>query len=103
VLRPEVGTPPRRVEVRGEVYLPLEAFAQLNEARAAEGLPTFANPRNAAAGSLRQLDSRLTAERPLSVWCYAVGASDGLEVSSQDDVLAWLRDAGFPTELWATA
>ena len=96
VLRPEVGTPPRRVEVRGEVYLPLEAFAQFNEARAAEGLPTFANPRNAAAGSLRQLDSRLTAERPLSVWCYAVGASDGLEVSTQEDVLAWLRDAGFP-------
>ena len=96
VLRPEAGSPPRRVEVRGEVYLPLEAFAQFNEARAAEGLPTFANPRNAAAGSLRQLDSRLTAERPLSVWCYALGASDGLEVSSQDDVLAWLRDAGFP-------
>jgi len=96
VMRPEAGTPPRRVEVRGEVYLPLEAFAQFNEARAAEGLPTFANPRNAAAGSLRQLDSRLTAERPLSVWCYAVGASDGLEVSTQEDVLAWLRDAGFP-------
>ena len=96
VMRPEAGTPPRRVEVRGEVYLPLEAFAQFNEARAAEGLPTFANPRNAAAGSLRQLDPRLTAERPLSVWCYAVGASDGLEVSSQEDVLAWLRDAGFP-------
>ena len=96
VMRPEAGTPPRRVEVRGEVYLPLEAFAQFNEARAAEGLPTFANPRNAAAGSLRQLDPRLTAERPLSVWCYAVGAADGLDATRQEDVLAWLRDAGFP-------
>lgn len=96
VMRPEAGTPPRRVEVRGEVYLPLEAFAQFNEARAAEGLPTFANPRNAAAGSLRQLDPRLTAERPLSVWCYAVGAADGLDAACQEDVLAWLRDAGFP-------
>jgi DNA ligase (NAD+) len=96
VMRPEAGTPPARVEVRGEVYLPLEAFAQFNEARAAEGQPTFANPRNAAAGSLRQLDPRLTAERPLSVWFYAVGASDGLALGSQHEVLAWLREAGFP-------
>ncbi len=95
VLRPEAGTPPRRVEVRGEVYLPLEAFAQFHEIRAAEGLPTFANPRNAAAGSLRQLDPRLTAERPLSAWFYAVGASDGLRVEAQTDVLTWLGDAGF--------
>ncbi len=96
VMRPEVGTPPARVEVRGEVYLPLEAFAQFNEARAAEGQPTFANPRNAAAGSLRQLDPRLTAERPLSAWFYAVGASDGLAATSQHAVLEWLRAAGFP-------
>ena len=96
VMRPAAGPPPARVEVRGEVYLPLEAFAQFNEARAAEGQPTFANPRNAAAGSLRQLDPRLTAERPLSVWFYAVGASDGLDMASQHEVLAWLRDAGFP-------
>jgi DNA ligase (NAD+) len=96
VMREAAGTPPTRVEVRGEVYLPLEAFAQFNEARAAEGLPTFANPRNAAAGSLRQLDPRLTAERPLSAWFYAVGASDGLALDSQQQVLAWLREAGFP-------
>ncbi len=96
VMRPEAGSPPARVEVRGEVYLPLEAFAQFNEARAAEGQPTFANPRNAAAGSLRQLDPRLTAERPLSVWFYAVGASDGLALETQHEVLAWLREAGFP-------
>ncbi len=96
VMRPDIGTPPARVEVRGEVYLPLEAFAQFNEARAAEGQPTFANPRNAAAGSLRQLDPRLTAERPLSAWFYAVGASDGLALASQHEVLEWLRAAGFP-------
>ncbi len=96
VMRPGIGTPPARVEVRGEVYLPLEAFAQFNEARAAEGQPTFANPRNAAAGSLRQLDPRLTAERPLSAWFYAVGASDGLQLDSQHQVLTWLREAGFP-------
>jgi DNA ligase (NAD+) len=96
VMRPDIGTPPARVEVRGEVYLPLEAFAQFNEARAAEGQPTFANPRNAAAGSLRQLDPRLTAERPLSAWFYAVGASDGLDLAGQHEVLEWLRAAGFP-------
>jgi len=96
VLRDGIGTPPERVEVRGEVYLPLEAFAQFNEARAAEGLPTFANPRNAAAGSLRQLDPRLTAERPLSAWFYAVGVADGIGAVSHEDMLAWLREAGFP-------
>jgi DNA ligase (NAD+) len=96
VLRDGIGTPPERVEVRGEVYLPLEAFAQFNEARAAEGQPTFANPRNAAAGSLRQLDPRLTAERPLSAWFYSVGAADGIGAVSHEDMLAWLREAGFP-------
>ncbi|MEO2057932.1 MAG: NAD-dependent DNA ligase LigA, partial [Thermoleophilia bacterium] len=96
VLRDGIGAPPERVEVRGEVYLPLAAFAQFNEARAAEGLPTFANPRNAAAGSLRQLDPRLTAERPLSAWFYAVGAADGIGAVSHEDMLSWLREAGFP-------
>lgn len=95
-----LGTPPERtprlVEVRGEVYLPLAPFAEFNAARAAAGLPTFANPRNAAAGSLRQTDPRVTAERPLAIWCYAVGAADGLEVGTQEELLAWLREAGFP-------
>ena len=68
---------PRVVEVRGEVYLPLRGFAELNETRAAAGLPTFANPRNSAAGSLRQLDPQATAERPLSIWCYAIGHAEG--------------------------
>ncbi len=90
------GAPPARVEVRGEVYLPLAAFAEFNAQRARDGLPTFANPRNAAAGSLRQMDSRITAERPLALWAYGVGARDGLEPRSQMEILEWLADAGFP-------
>jgi len=87
---------PAVVEVRGEVYLPLGAFAEFNEARAAAGLATFANPRNAAAGSLRQQDARVTAQRPLAIFCYALGAREGLRLASQSQVLDWLRDAGFP-------
>jgi DNA ligase (NAD+) len=68
---------PAVVEVRGEVYLPLAAFEQLNEQRIASGEPTFANPRNASAGSLRQLDPRVTASRPLSTWFYGVGYVEG--------------------------
>jgi len=62
---------PELVEVRGEVYLPRGAFAELNETRSAAGEPAFANPpRNAAAGSIRQLDPKVAAARPLSIWCY---------------------------------
>ncbi|HWH14939.1 MAG TPA: NAD-dependent DNA ligase LigA [Miltoncostaeaceae bacterium] len=94
-LRADVPAP-ARVEVRGEVYLPLGAFADFNASRARAGLATFANPRNAAAGSLRQLDPRVTAERPLSIWCYSLGAAEGVAAESQPEVLAWLRAAGFP-------
>jgi DNA ligase (NAD+) len=87
--------PPRVLEVRGEVYLPLADFAALNEARASEGLPTFANPRNSAAGSLRQLDPGVTAERPLSAWFYAVGHREGPEFAGQEEMLGWLRAHGF--------
>ena len=69
---------PPLVEVRGEVYLPRSAFARLNEQRAEAGEPTFANPRNSAAGSIRQLDPQVAASRPLSIWCYGLGASEGL-------------------------
>ncbi len=86
---------PSVVEVRGEVYLPLGAFARLNEQRVRAGEPTFANPRNAAAGSLRQLDPRVTASRPLAAWFYGVGCLDGLEFGRHWDVLEWLREAGF--------
>lgn len=88
--------PPPVVEIRGEVYLPLAAFAEFNAARASAGLPTFANPRNAAAGSLRQTDPRVTAERPLSMWAYGVGGVDGLAPGTQLELLEWLRAAGMP-------
>jgi DNA ligase (NAD+) len=88
------GAPPL-LEVRGEVYLPLAAFAALNEQRAAAGEPTFANPRNSAAGSIRQLDPKVAASRPLSMWCYSVGALEGLSFEFHMESLEWLRDHGF--------
>ncbi len=92
---PDGQAPPPLVEVRGEVYLPLAAFAEFNAARAAAGQSTFANPRNSAAGSLRQLDPRMTAQRPLRIWCYALGFHEGLELEGQEAALAWLRTVGF--------
>jgi DNA ligase (NAD+) len=89
------GPVPSVVEVRGEVYLPLADFARLNEKRVAEGQPTFANPRNSAAGSIRQLDPEITRSRPLSIWCYAIGASEGLEHRSHFESIEWMRDRGF--------
>jgi DNA ligase (NAD+) len=94
-LRLRLADPPPVVEVRGEVYLPLAAFRRLNEQRVAEGLPAFVNPRNSAAGSIRQLDPRIAAERPLDVWCYAVGYSEGLDLADHHSALDWLRAAGF--------
>ena len=65
------------LEVRGEIYMSLTDFAALNERRAEAGLSTFMNPRNAAAGTIRQLDPKLAKDRPLSMWCYGIGASTG--------------------------
>ncbi len=97
---------PALLEVRGEAYLPRSAFTELNEQRAAAGEPTYANPRNTAAGSIRQLDSGVTASRPLSIWAYSVGALEGIEFESQSESLKWLGDQGFPVnpdiELWDT-
>ncbi len=87
---------PALVEVRGEVYMSLPDFAALNERRAAEGKSTFMNPRNSAAGTIRQLDPRLAAERPLSFWAYQVGVTDGLALRSHSDALAWLGAHGLP-------
>lgn len=87
--------PPAVVEVRGEVYLPLKAFERFNEERTRADEPTFANPRNAAAGSVRQLDPRVAAQRPLSIWCYQIGYSDGLELDSHWQALEWLKEHGF--------
>ena len=87
---------PPVVEVRGEVYLPLEGFARVNEEQIAAGGKPFMNPRNSAAGSLRQKNPAVTARRPLSLWAYGIGHSEGLELETHWDSLAWLRDQGFP-------
>jgi DNA ligase (NAD+) len=90
---------PARMEVRGEVYLPRSAFDALNQRREKEGRPSFANPRNAAAGSLRQLDPTITAGRGLRLFCFHVEAPGGtLRAERQSDVLATLRDWGLPVE-----
>jgi DNA ligase (NAD+) len=86
---------PRILEVRGEVYMSLEDFAALNERRAEQGLSTFMNPRNSAAGTIRQLDPKLAAERPLSMWCYGIGVVDGLRFDQHSEGLEWLREHGF--------
>ena len=87
-LRLNMEQPPELLTVRGEVYLPLAPFRKLNEEREEAGEPPFANPRNAAAGSLRQLDSKITAKRPLSIFCYAPGELAGITFSSQSDFLS---------------
>lgn len=86
---------PPLVEVRGEVYMPLAAFAELNQQRVDRGEPAFANPRNSAAGSIRQHDPRMAAERPLAVWAYGIGASEGFEAESHNHEMDWLREHGF--------
>src|SRR4051794_40962686 len=86
---------PPLIEVRGELYMSLPDFAALNERRAEQGLSTFMNPRNSAAGTIRQLDPALAAERPLSMWCYGVGALEGVRFSSHWESLEWLREHGF--------
>ncbi len=88
---------PRQIEVRGEVFFPVAAFNQLNEELEEAGKALFANPRNSAAGSLRQKDPRVTATRPLSVVVHGVGANDGLEFANQSDAYAALKKLGLPT------
>ncbi|HEY2652651.1 MAG TPA: NAD-dependent DNA ligase LigA, partial [Solirubrobacteraceae bacterium] len=91
-----IGDAPALVEVRGEVYMSLPDFAALNERRAQAGLSTFMNPRNSAAGTIRQLDPKLAADRPLSLWTYGVGATDGISFDAHWDALEWLREHRFP-------
>lgn len=86
---------PPLLEVRGEIYMSLADFEALNLRRAEAGLSTFMNPRNSAAGTIRQLDPRLAAERPLSMWCYQVGVTDGLSFASHWESLQWLRERRF--------
>jgi DNA ligase (NAD+) len=86
---------PTLAEVRGEVYMPLSGFRELNERLAGTAQKLAPNPRNAAAGSLRQKDSSITASRPLAMWAYGVGASDGLALESHWQTLQWLTEHGF--------
>ncbi len=98
---PEGETPPPLLEVRGEVYLGLEAFRRLNERLAEEGKRTAPNPRNAAAGSLRQKNPEVTASRDLSIWIHGLGRVEGVEFESHSEALAWLRERGFRTNPFA--
>jgi DNA ligase (NAD+) len=92
---------PTLIEVRGEVYMPLTGFRELNERLVAEGKKPTPNPRNAAAGSLRQKDPGITARRPLSFWAYGVGALEGAELASHWETLQWLKRHGFPINPFA--
>src|SRR5262249_25213723 len=92
--RTVVGGPPARLEARGEVFLPSDAFRKVNGEREEAGLPAFANPRNAAAGSLKQLDPRITAARPLTFVCHGTGEIRGLEPRTHWDTLQALAAMG---------
>jgi DNA ligase (NAD+) len=94
---PDGEPPPAVLEVRGEVYMSLSGFREFNERMAAEGKRTAPNPRNAAAGSLRQLNPQITAERPLAVWIHGMGHHEGLPSESHWEALQWLRERGFRT------
>ena len=93
-----LGSRPRELEVRGEVFMPLAGFNRMNEEAVARGDKAYVNPRNAAAGIVRQLDSRVTASRPLDIYFYALGVVAGAEPPArQTDLLAWLRGLGLKT------
>ena len=93
-LRKSEGSAPSLLEVRGEVFIEKEAFAALNRQREVDELPPFANPRNLAVGTLRQLDARVTAVRPLSIYCYDVGLVEGITIESQHQLLDVLPKLG---------
>ena len=95
-LRLTLPDPPALLEVRGEIYLPLSSFRKLNQEREENGEAQFSNPRNAAAGSIRQLDSRVTARRPLALFCYAPGDVIGHTFLSQSDFLKTITTWGLP-------
>ncbi len=92
---------PSLIEVRGEVYMPLSGFRELNERLIAEDKKPTPNPRNAAAGSLRQKNPAITATRPLSFWGYGVGAHEGVELRTHWETLQWLKEHGFPINPFA--
>jgi DNA ligase (NAD+) len=88
---------PDDIDIRGEVYMDLDEFESLNRSREQRGLSLFANPRNAAAGSVRQLDPSVTTERKLYLACYGLGILEGVDFASQADLIGWLRESRFPT------
>jgi DNA ligase (NAD+) len=90
-----LATRPSRLEIRGEVFIGLEAFKKLNQERLDQELPPFANPRNAAAGSLRQLDSKITATRPLEIFFYGIGVVEDIAFQSHGELLKSLKNMGF--------
>ncbi|MFZ6007619.1 MAG: NAD-dependent DNA ligase LigA [Nitrospirota bacterium] len=87
---------PEEIDIRGEVYMDIEDFEKLNREREQKGEPLFANPRNAAAGSVRQLDSSITSSRKLHLACYGIGAMKGMEFKKQSELIKWLEKARFP-------
>jgi len=99
-LRIEVVHPvPEEIDIRGEVYIDIAEFEKLNREREKDGDALFANPRNAAAGSIRQLDPSVTEKRRLHMACYGLGAAKGIEFSDQAEFMAWLKNAHFPVPL----
>ncbi|HEY2144376.1 MAG TPA: NAD-dependent DNA ligase LigA, partial [Candidatus Udaeobacter sp.] len=98
------GVTAKLLEVRGEVYMDRKGFQELNEERKKEGLPQFANPRNAAAGSLKQLDPAIVAKRPLGIVLYGTGATEGVNVDLHSEIFPLLKKFGLPTtERWWVA
>jgi len=87
---------PDEIDIRGEVYMNIDEFERINKERQKRGEPVFANPRNAASGSVRQLDPSITAIRKLHMACYGIGYYSGIEIKSQFDFIEWLRKARFP-------
>jgi DNA ligase (NAD+) len=94
---PKGEAPPPLLEVRGEIYMPLSGFQEFTKRQAAAGKRAAPNPRNAAAGSLRQLSSAITAERPLSIWVHGMGHHEGLPAEGHWEATQWLRERGFRT------
>jgi len=90
------GTIPEEIDIRGEVYMDIDEFEKLNRERERKDEPPFANPRNAAAGSVRQLDPTITSSRRLFLACYGIGAAKGLDFKSQWEFMTWLEKARFP-------
>lgn len=93
---PDGPPAPAKIEVRGEIYLPIAEFNKFNQQQLEKSEKIFANPRNAAAGSLRMLDSKITAQRPLALYAYAIGYVEGARIDSQHQALDYLRALGFP-------